>query len=290
MWLALGASDGPASTWPEVAAILDARCVACHSGELAPLGLALDSFEAAMAGSENGPVLISGDTATSPLLRRVRGEDEPRMPLDGPPFLSDDEIALMEAWIAAGAPGPATGEAAAGSAAPEAARDARITYSDIDRILKRSCIVCHSDSSALGAPPEDLRLTGLDELLAGGDRIVVIPGNPEASELWRRVAGRAMPRMPMNGPPWLPEAEIAMIRTWIAEGAVDDEGRPAPMPTGAELRIRGLMTGRQAIDGVPFEITGATRVDEHPRPGQEAELRGVVGPGGTIIAERLRDR
>ncbi len=75
----------------------------CHRGDAAPLGLRLDGFEGLMAGSERGPVVAPGDPDTSELMRRLEGRSLPRMPLTGPPFLDDAQIALVREWIAAGA-------------------------------------------------------------------------------------------------------------------------------------------------------------------------------------------
>lgn len=80
----------------------------CHSGEHAAVELHLDTYEGTMAGGKNGPVLVSGDASASELIRRVRGESQPRMPFLGYP-LDADEIALLERWIEAGLP---EGEAA----------------------------------------------------------------------------------------------------------------------------------------------------------------------------------
>jgi hypothetical protein len=75
----------------------------CHSGEHAAVELHLDSYEGVIAGSKNGPVVVSGDATTSELIRRVRGESQPRMPFLGYPLDADD-IALLEDWIEAGLP------------------------------------------------------------------------------------------------------------------------------------------------------------------------------------------
>jgi mono/diheme cytochrome c family protein len=93
-----------ATTYRELEPILARHCVVCHAGEAAPLGLRLDSYEASLKGGANGPVVKSGDPAASELIRRIRGQARPRMPLDGPP-LGDDEIRLLETWVAQGARG-----------------------------------------------------------------------------------------------------------------------------------------------------------------------------------------
>lgn len=289
--LVLGLLAGPvaaqeAPVWVDVAAILNDRCVMCHSGDYAPLGLQLDSHANALRGSENGPVLIAGDME-SPLLARIRGEIEPRMPMDGPPWLDDGQIALIADWVAAGMP---EGEAVA---APEAAAvqrpEGEVWFGDVEPIILQRCVKCHSEGSILGAPPEGLRLSDLDLILAGGESVVVVPGNPELSLLYRHVAGWEEPRMPFDGPPWLSEEEIALIREWIAQGARDADGMPSVAVAG-EFRVEGILTAERAIDGGAFVVTGGTRVEDGFAIGGRYELRAEVGPDGTVVATRLRER
>lgn len=272
----------------EVGALFAERCVICHSGADAPLGLHLDTLAGVLKGSENGPVVVAGDGASA-LLQRLRGEAEPQMPLDGPPFLDPAQIAMVEAWVMAGMPG---GDVALGPA-PERKRPAPgepVLWPDVEPIFLKACIKCHSDNSKLGAPPEGLRLDSLEAVLKGGDRLVVLPGNPEMSEVWRRITGLADPRMPFDGPPWLPEEDIRLIRDWIAQGAPDAAGVKAPIPAGARIRLRGILTGAAEIDRAAFVIDDGTRVDDRHGIGDEAEMRGVVRPDGSVRAERFRDR
>jgi mono/diheme cytochrome c family protein len=100
-------------SWADAQKIFSARCTVCHSGKDAPLGLRLDTLEDALKGSARGPVLKPKNAKESELIRRVKGESQPRMPLIGDP-LSGEEIARLEAWVAAGLP---AGEAAAPAAA-----------------------------------------------------------------------------------------------------------------------------------------------------------------------------
>ncbi len=55
-------------------------------------------------------------------------------------------------------------------------------------------------------------------LFGSSQGAVLVPGNPEPSELYLRVAGRVQPVMSLGGEPLNPD-EINIIRTWIAEGA-----------------------------------------------------------------------
>lgn len=76
-----------------------------------PEGYRLTSHAATVSAADRVRV-VPGQSAASELVRRVRGQARPRMPLDGPPFLDQDEIQLIEDWIAQGA------RDAAGVAAP----------------------------------------------------------------------------------------------------------------------------------------------------------------------------
>jgi mono/diheme cytochrome c family protein len=271
-----------------VGALFAERCVMCHSGSDAPLGLHLDSYAATLKGSENGPVLIAGDLS-SPLLQRLRGQAQPQMPLDGPPFLSDAEITLVADWVTAGLPeGSATFTALPERTRPAPGAD--VLWSDVEPIFLKVCAKCHSDNSIVGGPPEGLRLDSWEHALAADERVAVVPGNPEMSEIWRRITGLSDPRMPHDGPPWLPDDDIRLIRDWIAQGARAADGTRAPMPVGARVRLRGILTAEAEIDGAAFIIDGSTRVDDLPAIGEKAEMRGEVQADGSVIATRFRDR
>jgi hypothetical protein len=96
-----------------VAPIFAARCVVCYKDGQAPRGLRLDSYGGLLRGNQRGPVVAPGAPDSSELVRRIEGKSQPRMPFDGPPYLSDDEIRLIGAWIAAGTPDDAGSRAPA---------------------------------------------------------------------------------------------------------------------------------------------------------------------------------
>ena len=102
------ATAEPASDIPGFAAdiqpILNERCVKCHFGDNPPRGLNLESYDGLIAGGTYRPVIEPGNPAESQLVKRITGESTPQMPFDGPPFLDDAQIALIVAWIEAGAP------------------------------------------------------------------------------------------------------------------------------------------------------------------------------------------
>lgn len=277
----------PAPTWAEVGTVLADRCTVCHSGEGAPSGLRLDTLAAVLAGGANGPVLVAGNPDASELVRRIRGETQPRMPLAGDP-LRDEQIAMIEGWVVAGMPeGTAARPAAPGVATPALPLPGEpVAFGHVEAIFLQRCVSCHSEPGVMGAPPERLRLDSYVAIIAGGDRLVVFPGRPEFSEVLRRIAGIAGPAMPFGGPP-LGAEEIELILRWIAGGALDAEGAAPPLPVGAEVRMNGTMTGAAELDGAAFVIDDGTRIEDRPGVGQPAEFRGIVAADGTVRATRL---
>ena len=278
-----------AADWQSVASLLQQRCVMCHSGDTAPLGLQLSDYESLMRGSVNGPVIVAGDPDGSPLIQRIRGTAQPQMPLAGSP-LANKDIELITEWVAAGAKGPDAADMPAVAAPTDPYADGVVRYDEVAGIFGRHCVLCHADGGKYPSPPEGLRLTDYNTILRGGERVVVLPGNAAGSEIIRRVKGLAKPRMPFNGPPWLTDDEIALLAAWIDGGALSAEGEPAPIPVGGRVRLRGRLTAANAIDGAEFVTNNATRIKDLPPVGGMAKLRGYIDADGRIVAERLRSR
>ncbi len=105
---------------------------------------------------------------------------------------------------------------------------------DIRPILERlptdpagpGCKKCHysSEASHIGLDLGGLDLSSLGTLRQGGGTSgskIVIPGNPAESAIIQKLRGTYAfgTRMPKSGPPFLSEAEIELISTWIAQGA-----------------------------------------------------------------------
>ena len=84
---------------------------------------------------------------------------------------------------------------------------------DAYAIFERSCLICHGPD---GAYKETL-LMEHDALIENG---TVVPGNPDASELYNRLLGEGGALMPLGGPP-LPDLQIDTIKNWILTGAPD---------------------------------------------------------------------
>ncbi|MBW3543258.1 MAG: hypothetical protein KY476_23635, partial [Planctomycetes bacterium] len=81
-------------------------CVACHDAEEANGGLVIDDFAKLMRGGESGLAIVPGDAENSRLIVLLEKRAEPFMPPEGSEGPTREEIALLKAWIAAGARGP----------------------------------------------------------------------------------------------------------------------------------------------------------------------------------------
>ena len=90
------AETGPV-TWAQVSPIFATKCGMCHSGALATNGLNLSTYEDALKGAADGTVIVPKDSANSKLFQIQSKGGHPGQ-------LSPDELALIQAWIDAGAP------------------------------------------------------------------------------------------------------------------------------------------------------------------------------------------
>jgi hypothetical protein len=103
------ASKSPAPNTKEyftqkVQPILDENCYDCHT-DSEKGGLRLDTYAAIRKGGKSGPILVPGDPETSRMILAIRrvGGNVKMMP---PKFaLQPDEVAVLEAWVKAGAVG-----------------------------------------------------------------------------------------------------------------------------------------------------------------------------------------
>lgn len=87
-----------------VETLLAVRCLECHAGQDPQGSLALDTAVAFARGGQTGPAVVPGDADASLLVRAVRRQDPAVSPMPPDEPLSADEIALIEAWVASGAP------------------------------------------------------------------------------------------------------------------------------------------------------------------------------------------
>jgi mono/diheme cytochrome c family protein len=212
----------------DIAPIFQKNCIACHGMEKPQGGLRLDSEADALKGGESGKAIIPGDSAKSPLVKRLLGEGEDERMPEGADPLPAAQIKLIRAWIdqnafaeAADNQSSSEGQTPSGSAGvmPVAAHPQGEGFGtfvdDIRPILAARCYQCHGPE----LQQNDLRMDSLAALLKGSaNGAVVIPGDSEKSPLVRRIMALDRPQMPYGGPP-LSAQQITLIRKWIDAGA-----------------------------------------------------------------------
>ena len=104
-------ADGESATnelADHVGQLLKSRCVSCHGADEQEAGLRLDYREGALQGSDNGAVIVVGESRQSPIIERVTSQDpDQRMPPEGEP-LTAAEVDQLRRWIDSGAQWPAS--------------------------------------------------------------------------------------------------------------------------------------------------------------------------------------
>ncbi len=90
----------------DVKPILAQNCVKCHGADKRRGGLRLDTASGVRKGGDSGPAVAPGDSAKSRLFLAVTAADGVKpMPPTGQP-LGAAQVAVLKAWIDAGAPAP----------------------------------------------------------------------------------------------------------------------------------------------------------------------------------------
>ena len=150
---------------------------------------------------------------------------------------------------------------------------------DIRPILSEKCYACHGPDeakrmTALRLDTED----GAFAVLSGGGK-AILPGDPEGSELFLRVAAkdpaRRMPPAAMGHDPLKPR-DIALIRSWIEEGA-QWQGHWAFIAPQRPALPGESYPGwpRNAIDSFVLRRLGNERLEPSPPASRETLLRRV---------------
>jgi uncharacterized membrane protein/mono/diheme cytochrome c family protein len=114
---------------------------------------------------------------------------------------------------------------------------------NIQPIFDANCVTCHGETKSKG----ELRLDSYELLMKGGkDGLVIAPGHPETSLLLERVTLPTNHKqfMPAEGRTPLKLEEIALIRTWIEQGA---------SPT--EIKLAGIVIP-EAANEPPLQPVG----------------------------------
>ena len=118
---------------------------------------------------------------------------------------------------------------------------------DTYAIFEASCLNCHGPDGAF----RETLLMEHSELIDGG---TVIPGNPDASELYKRLLGPTEngAQMPF-GQPQLPAQSIETIRRWILAGAPDWTATTTP--------LRRFITPREVLTSIETHLNSLSSFD-----------------------------
>lgn len=92
-------ADTAERTWQrEVASILESKCGACHSEKTKTSGFSVSSPASVIAGgNKHGKAVLEGHPDQSPLLKILKGDLAPRMPMGKP--LDEAEIVRIAEWV-----------------------------------------------------------------------------------------------------------------------------------------------------------------------------------------------
>lgn len=78
-------------------------CTECHNAQKAKAGVVLDSFDAMLKAGKKGAPVVPGKPEKSSLYLTMTGGGKQMPPRKFPDKPTKDEIAVIKAWIAAGA-------------------------------------------------------------------------------------------------------------------------------------------------------------------------------------------
>lgn len=123
----------------------------------------------------------------------------------------------------------------------------KTTYDEhITPLLRDKCFACHNPDKKSGG----LILTSYAALMEGGSSKIVVPGEPDKSPLFLVTTHKEEPYMPPKGDK-LPADKLELIRKWIAEGALENNGSKAVVVNKPKMDIALSSAAKGKPDGPP---------------------------------------
>ncbi|HEX2750081.1 MAG TPA: PSD1 and planctomycete cytochrome C domain-containing protein, partial [Verrucomicrobiales bacterium] len=128
---------------------------------------------------------------------------------------------------------------------------------DVRPILKAHCTHCHGEEEKPDAGL-DLRLRRFMDKVLDGDVRVVVPGKPADSGMIKMIRSGKMPKKGKK----MPEADLAILERWIAEGAKTTRPEPESLAPGAVItdEERAFWSFKPIVSKAPPELQDAGRV------------------------------
>jgi hypothetical protein len=99
----LANADSPPSYAKDIKPFFARYCIECHPAQTPDGGLNLETYKGLMEGGDHGVPLIPGKADESRIVRMVEGKAKPNMPPKEAKQPKLEEVALLRAWIDAGA-------------------------------------------------------------------------------------------------------------------------------------------------------------------------------------------
>jgi hypothetical protein len=245
------AADPPPGFFRDVSPVLQRQCQGCHQPNSPSSGLDLTTFAAFAKGGRRGPAFNTAAPADSLILRYVKGDLKPLMPLGGT-ALPKAQIDAIAAWIAAGAKDDTPAEAVdtiSAAAPPTYAQPpviSALAFSPDGQTLAvsgyREVLLHRADGSGLVG-----RLIGLSERLnsitysTDGKLLVTAGGTPARFgelQVWDTATGKLRRSVTLTGDT-LFGGSISPDAKTIAAGATDNSVRLIETSSGKELQKIG---------------------------------------------------
>ena len=144
---------------------------------------------------------------------------------------------------------------------------------EIRPILNKKCITCHGGVKRSGEFSLLFRTDALG-VNESGQRAIV-PGDPDASEMLRRIVHTdPEERMPPEGPP-LAEEEVELLTKWIEQGAQWEDHWAYVKPEPVELPEVDTVWGTNEIDRFVLHQLEANQLSPSPTADKRTLLRRV---------------
>jgi len=107
---------------------------------------------------------------------------------------------------------------------------------EVKPILTKYCVGCHNEKDK----ESEVQLQSFANILNGGPKgAILVPKNPTQSVMLKMMLGTKEPKMPPEDSPQPTAAEIAVIQTWIEQGA---KGNDEPLPLKSRLSVKNIPT------------------------------------------------
>jgi len=260
----------------QILPLWDAYCIDCHAADDADGGFALDTFAALIKGGEEGVAVVAGKADDSLLVkflegRSGRGGKNEFMPPGKRDKLKAEEIALIKAWINAGAKGPIVADKPAAPRevitpmiAPKVAPKRSIQAMAFSDAVKLTAVGRYGEVELLNPATRAVvrKLTGfkgrVNAVTFSADGATVYAAGGEAGIVgevrsWKTADGMALKSYAGHTDACYALALSPDGKT-LATGAYDQKIRLWNAETGAEIKVLAGHNG--SVNGLAFRPDG----------------------------------